>query len=87
MALELFTFLGLALLLEGVMLALFPDSMRRMMEQFSVLSPQQLRMIGLGFAVAAAFALVTLSLFTGHDGIGGMSFAFPATREFVAGLF
>lgn len=87
MALELLTFLGLALLLEGVLLALFPGHMRRMMEQFAALGPGQLRGLGLGLAVAAALALVGLSVFSGDDKVGGMSFAFPATRHLIAGLF
>ena len=87
MVVELLTFLGLALLLEGVIMALFPTAMRRMLDQFAALAPQQLRVIGLGFAVAAALALVILArLAEGSDG-AGMSFAFPLTRGFVAALF
>lgn len=87
MLLELLTFLGLALLLEGVALALFPNHLRRMMERFALLTPQQLRIIGLGFAAGAAMVLVVLSLFSGDGGVGGMTFAFPATRRFLADLF
>lgn len=87
MALELLTFLGLALLLEGVVLALFPGAMQRMMEQFAALTAQQLRVIGLGFAAVAALGLVILSRFSGDTGFGGMSFAFPETRRFFAALF
>jgi uncharacterized protein YjeT (DUF2065 family) len=86
LALELLTFLGLTLLLEGVVLALFPSGMKRMMEQFEAMSAQQLRVVGLGFAVIAAIGLVLLSRFTGSEAIGGMSFAFPETRAFFAGL-
>ena len=47
MVVELLTFLGLALLLEGVIMALFPMGMRRMLDQFAALAPGQLRIIGL----------------------------------------
>ncbi|GEM_PF-2544901 len=85
MAVELLTFLGLALLLEGVVLALFPAGIRRMLDQFAALSPPQLRVIGLCFTAAAALVLVIVARVA--NGGGGMSFAFPATRRLVAGLF
>ncbi len=87
MALELLTFLGLAFLLEGVVLALFPGGFRRMMVQIAALSPQQLRLVGLGVAAVAALGLVTLSRAGGAGGVGGMTFAFPDTRAFIAALF
>jgi uncharacterized protein YjeT (DUF2065 family) len=87
MAFELLTFLGLAFLLEGVALALFPGGLRRMMARFAALAPQQLRLIGLGAAAVAALGLVTLSRAGGDGGVGGMTFAFPATRAFIAALF
>ena len=87
MALELLTFLGLALFLEGVVLALFPDAMRRMMAQFSMLAPSQLRLIGLGLAVVAALVLVVLARFYGDGDGAGMVLGFAATRQFMAGLF
>ena len=87
MAVELLTFLGLALLLEGVILALFPAGVRRMLDQFAALAPQQLRIIGLGFAVVAVLVLVILARVANGGDAGGMSFAFPATRRFIAGLF
>ena len=87
MAVELLTFVGLALLLEGVVLALFPMGMRHMLDHFAALAPGQLRIIGLGFAAVAALALVILArLANGGDG-AGMTFSFPMTRRFVAGLF
>jgi uncharacterized protein YjeT (DUF2065 family) len=87
LVLELLTFLGLALLAEGVILALFPGGMGRMMAQFSALAPSQLRNIGLGFALAAALILVVIARFF-EDGDGaGMVLGFPATRHFIAGLF
>ncbi len=50
--------LGLMLVIEGAMYALFPDAMRRMTAQISLLDPQQLRTAGLllaalGFVVVA----------------------------------
>lgn len=87
MALELLTFLGLTLFLEGVVLALFPGGMRRMMDQFAAMTAQQLRVVGLGFAAVAAVGLVILSRFSGDETIGGMTFAFPETRSLLAGLF
>lgn len=51
--------LGLMLVIEGAMYALFPDAMKRMTAQISLLAPQQLRMAGLllallGFVAVAA---------------------------------
>ncbi|MDI1228740.1 MAG: DUF2065 domain-containing protein [bacterium] len=48
--------LGLMMVIEGAMYALFPDAMRRMTAQISLLAPQQLRtagllLAGLGFVV------------------------------------
>jgi len=85
-AVELLTFLGLALLLEGVILALFPAGIRRMLDQFAALTAPQLRVIGLVFTVAAALVLVIVARLANGGG-EGMSFAFPATRRFVAALF
>ena len=55
--LDLFAALGLALVLEGAAYALFPDSMRKMMEQILSLSVANVRTIGL-FTAFAGFALV-----------------------------
>ena len=44
---DLFTALGLALVLEGVIYALFPDAMRRMMAQVLALPSANVRMTGL----------------------------------------
>ena len=87
MALEILTFFGLAMLLEGVLLALFPGAMQRMMAQFAVLAPSQLRNIGLGFAIAAALALALLSRFSGGPEGRGIVFGFSETRHLIAGLF
>ncbi len=86
MVLELLTFVGLALLLEGVILALFPGGMGRMMAQFSALAPSQLRNIGLGFAFVAALIFGVVARFF-EDGDGAaMVLGFAATRHFIAGL-
>lgn len=50
--------LGLMLVIEGAMYALFPDAMKRMTAQIALLPPQQLRTAGLllallGFATVA----------------------------------
>ncbi len=84
MAVELATFLGLAMLLEGVAMALFPGGSRRMLDQVASLTAAQLRIIGLSLAVVAALALMILAHFASDP--DGMSFAFPETRRFVAGL-
>ncbi len=86
MVLELLTFMGLALLLEGVILALFPGGMGRMMAQFAALAPSQLRNIGLGFALVAALVLMVLARFF-ETGGGAKVLGFTATRHFIAGLF
>ena len=87
MAVELLTFLGLALLLEGVIMALFPVGIRRMLDQIGAMTPPQLRVIGLGCAVVAALMLVILARLANGGGGAGLSFSFPMTRRFVAGLF
>ena len=86
MALELVTFLGLALLLEGVFLALFPRAMKGMMAQVSALTSSQLRNVGLIFAGLAALLLVILGRVYGGDEGGGLALAFPSVRAFMAGL-
>jgi len=55
---DLVTALGLMMVIEGALYALFPDGMRNMAAQAALLPPQQLRVIGLllaciGFAVVA----------------------------------
>ncbi|MDA0651706.1 MAG: DUF2065 domain-containing protein [Proteobacteria bacterium] len=48
---ELFVAFALVLVIEGVLYALFPDAMQRMLEQISTLSPQSLRYAGLFSAI------------------------------------
>ena len=43
--------LALVLVIEGVLYALFPNAMQRMLEQISTLSPQSLRFAGLISAI------------------------------------
>ena len=50
--LDLFAALGLALVLEGAAYALFPETMRKMMEQILALSVADVRTIGLLTAIA-----------------------------------
>ncbi len=87
MVLELLTFVGLALLLEGVILALFPGAVGRTMAHFAALAPSQLRNIGFGFALVAALILMVLARFFETGGEAGMVLDFTATRHFIAGLF
>ncbi len=56
---DLLTAIGLALVLEGVAMALFPRQMQRMMAQVQALPPSFLRGLGLVSAVAG-LALVWL---------------------------
>ena len=51
--------LALVLVIEGVLYALFPDAMQRMLEQISTLSPQSLRFAGL-FSALLGVAMVWL---------------------------
>jgi len=56
---DLFAALGLALVLEGIAYSLFPDAMRKMMQQILGLPVANVRAIGL-FTAFAGFALVWL---------------------------
>jgi len=49
---DLFAALGLAMALEGIAYALFPDAMRRMLGQVLALAPSHLRLAGLAAAAA-----------------------------------
>lgn len=59
MVAELGTALALVLVIEGVLYALFPDTMRRMMEAVLVQPAGTLRMAGV-FAVALGVGVVWL---------------------------
>jgi uncharacterized protein YjeT (DUF2065 family) len=56
---DLFAALGLALVLEGAAYTLFPDAMRKMMEQILALPIANVRTIGL-FTAFTGVALVWL---------------------------
>lgn len=56
---DLFTALGLVLVIEGALYALFPEGMQRMMAQTLKLPPALLRRAGLGAAVVG-FVVVWL---------------------------
>jgi hypothetical protein len=58
-SLDLFAALGLALVIEGAAYTLFPNAMRKMMEQILALPVANVRMIGL-FTAFVGFALVWL---------------------------
>ncbi len=55
MAVQLLTALALVLVIEGVVYALFPHGMKRMLEQVMTLSPSALRRAGLVSAIAGVF--------------------------------
>ena len=57
---ELLTALALAVALEGVIYALFPESMRRFMKQVLELSDSSLRTAGLVAAVAGVGAIALI---------------------------
>ena len=59
MALELLTALALILVIEGVLYALFPDGMKRMLTQVMTMSPSVLRRAGV-VSVFVGVALVWL---------------------------
>ena len=48
---EIFTAVGLLLFIEGLLYALFPSSMKRMLNSMKDLSEQKLRVGGLIFAI------------------------------------
>lgn len=48
---ELATAIALIFVIEGVLYSLFPNAMKRLLEQVATISPQSLRVGGLFFAV------------------------------------
>lgn len=48
---DFLTALGLMLVLEGALYALFPEGMRKLAAQMIVMPPATLRIIGLSFAI------------------------------------
>ncbi len=83
MLLELLTFLGLVLFLEGVLLALFPEALRRMMLAFAARPAPWLRRHGLIIAILAAGFLYGLSVMASGD---GDALAFSRLRQAFADL-
>lgn len=55
--LDFVTALGLVFVIEGVIYALFPDAMKRMIVSILALPPEQLRAFGLVMAVFGVFVV------------------------------
>lgn len=81
MAIEILTFLALALLLEGVLFALLPGAVLNSLREIAGWPAERLRRVGLIAAVLGVLALVALAALAGGD--GAMVFGFPRLR----GLF
>ena len=86
MALELLTFLGLAILVEGVLLALMPGAISRMMAEFATRAPERLRHLGLVAAIAAAAFLMVLAHLSDGAAADDARLGFPVLRGVLAGL-
>jgi uncharacterized protein YjeT (DUF2065 family) len=70
---ELLTFLGLALLAEGVLLAVFPKALLRMMAEMSQIAPERLRYMGLVSAViGTAMLFILVRALGGTLGFAGL---------------
>jgi uncharacterized protein YjeT (DUF2065 family) len=54
---DFYTALGLVLVIEGAIYALFPDGMQRVMSQMQDMPPGALRLAGLGAAVAGVIVV------------------------------
>ncbi len=54
---DFYTALGLVLVIEGVIYALFPDGMQRAMSQMQEMPPGALRLAGLGAAVVGVIVV------------------------------
>ena len=61
---ELLTAIALAVALEGIIYALFPGIMRRVIRQVLKMPDAELRMAGLTGAVAALAAIATIRFFS-----------------------
>lgn len=84
MAVELLTFLGLAIVAEGILLALFPAALARMMRDMSAIAPERLRWLGLFAAVAGAALLLALASTGGGAGDAFGDLGFPRLRALLA---
>ncbi len=86
MGIELLTFFGLAILVEGVLLALFPGALRRMMAAMALSPPERLRRLGLIAVVVGAVALFVLAhVVAARAGTGGR-LGFETLRAMLAGI-
>ena len=54
---DFLTAIGLVLVIEGALYALFPEGMQRMMEQALAMEPSFLRKSGLAVAIAGFFVV------------------------------
>lgn len=84
MGIELLTFLGLAVLVEGVLLALFPGALRRMMAELALATPERLRRLGLIAVVVGAAALFVLAHVAGAQAGTGGRLGFETLRAMLA---
>lgn len=83
MGVEILTFLGLAVVLEGVLMALFPGMLQRMMAELSTSSPERLRRVGLVASILGAAFLFGLAHMAG-TGSDGHVLSFSAFRAMLA---
>jgi uncharacterized protein YjeT (DUF2065 family) len=58
---EFLTAIGLMLIIEGALYALFPEGMKRAIAQMQMLSPQHLRMAGLTLAIVGFIVVALVS--------------------------
>ena len=86
MGIELLTFFGLAILVEGVLLALFPGALRRMMAAMALSPPERLRRLGLIAVVVGAVALFVLAHVVGAQAGTGGRLGFETLRAMLAGI-
>lgn len=85
MAFELLTFVGLAIVVEGVLMALFPGALKRMMSEMSAFAPERLRRLGVFSCVAGAAFLFLLAHVAGAEaGVGALGF--ETVRAMLSGL-
>lgn len=86
---DILTFIGLAVVVEGVLMALFPGALQRMMAEMANFAPERLRRIGLIASVAGTGFLFALVHLTGDAAGGGAdagALGFSAFRSLLAGL-
>lgn len=85
MGLEILTFLGLAIVFEGMLMALFPGALRRMMAEMSAFAPERLRRLGLLASILGAAFLFVLAHMAGANA-GTHALGFSAFRAMLAGI-